>query len=119
MIVVALGGLALLGAALPWTSIARTFRARRDGRGRRSTLPALVDAIAAALAAGLSLEQAFAEVAPTLPASLARPTGAVAASLRLGEPIDRAIGAYDRVVPAADLAPFAIVLSAFARSGAR
>src|SRR5260221_14655272 len=103
MIVVALGGLALLGAALPWTSIARTLRARREGQGRRSTLPALIEAVAAALAAGLSLEQAFAEVAPTLPVTLARPTGEVAASLRLGEPIDRALAAYDPVVAAADL----------------
>lgn len=118
-IVLTIAGLALLGAALPRASIGRTLRVRRDERGRRSTLPALIDAIAAALAAGLSLEQAFAEVAPTLPATLARPTGAVAASLRLGEPIDRALAAYDRVVPAADLAPFAIVLSAFARSGGR
>src|SRR5207244_3024162 len=51
--------------------------------------------------------------------ALARPTATVATALRLGEPIERALDAYDGVVPAADLAPFAIVLSAFARSGGR
>lgn len=117
--VLAVAGIALVVAAVPRRSVMERLRGLQASRGRRSTLPALVDAIAAALAAGLSLEQAFSEVAPTLPAGLAGPTGSVAASLRLGEPIDRAIAAYDRAVPAADLAPFAIVLSAFARSGGR
>ena len=116
-IVLAIGGLVLLAATVPRAPVAAALRARRDRQSRRSTLPALVDAIAAALAAGLSLEQAFAEVAPTLPAGLARPTGAVATALRLGESIDRALTAYEGVVPAAELAPLAIVLSAFARSG--
>ena len=118
-VVLAFAGLGLLVATLPHGSIRAVLRARRDRQSRRSTLPALVDAIAAALAAGLSLEQAFSEVAPTLPLSLARPTGAVAAALRLGEPIDRALAAYDGVISAAELAPFVIVLSAFARSGGR
>jgi len=116
-VALAFAGLALLAAAAPRASIGRMFRARRDQRGRRAALPGLIDAIAAALAAGLSLEQSFAEVASTLPVSLARPTSAVAAALRLGAPIDRALAAYDGVLPAADLAPFAIVLSTFARSG--
>ena len=79
--------------------------------------PALIDALAAALAAGLSLELAFREVAPTLPHALARATAKVGASICLGEPIDQALTAYDRIVPTAELAPFAIVLGAFARSG--
>jgi Flp pilus assembly protein TadB len=118
-VALAVAGLALLVATLPRTTVAEALRARRDRRSRRSALPALIDAIAAALAAGLSLEQAFAEVAPTMPAGLAHPTGAVATALRLGEPIDRALAAYDGIVPGAELAPFAIVLSAFARSGGR
>jgi Flp pilus assembly protein TadB len=116
-IVLAIAGAALVAATLPLASIRGALRARRDRQSLRSALPALVDAIAAALAAGLSLEQAFGEVAPTLPAALARPTNAVATALRLGESIDRALAAYVGVVPAADLAPLAIVLSAFARSG--
>ncbi|HLZ47953.1 MAG TPA: type II secretion system F family protein [Candidatus Limnocylindria bacterium] len=75
--------------------------------------------MSAALAAGLSVELAFGHVAPTLPRGLARPTAAVAAALRVGEPVERALAAYDGVVPAADLAPFAIVLAAFARTGGR
>ena len=118
-IALAVAGLGLLVATLPHASIRAALRARRDRQSRRSTLPALVDAIAAALAAGLSLEQAFAEVAPTLPPSLARPTAAAAAALRLGEPVDRALAAYDGVISVAELAPFVIVLSAFARSGGR
>jgi Flp pilus assembly protein TadB len=118
-VALAIAGLGLLAAALPHAAIRALLRDRRDRQSRRTTLPALVDAIAAALAAGLSLEQAFAEVAPTLPLSLARPTGAVAAALRLGEPVDRALAAYDGVIAAAELAPFVIVLSAFARSGGR
>ena len=118
-IALAIGGLVLLASTLPRGSIRAALSTRRDRQNRRSTLPALVDAIAAALAAGLSLEQAFGEVAPTLPSGLARPTAAVATALRLGEPIDRALDAYDGVIPAAELAPFVIVLSAFARSGGR
>jgi Flp pilus assembly protein TadB len=118
-ITLAAAGVVLLVATLPLGSILDRVRTGRERRSRRSALPALIDAIASALAAGLSLEQAFGEVAPTLPAGLARPTGAVAVALQLGEPIERALGAYDGVVAAAELAPFAIVLSAFARSGGR
>jgi len=71
----------LLAAAVPRAAIRRAIATRRDRQRRRTALPALIDAIAAALAAGLSLEQAFAEVAPTLPAGLARPTAAVATAI--------------------------------------
>lgn len=117
--VVALIGAVLLLAALPKRSVVSAFRSRRAVGATRSALPALIDAIAAALAAGLSLELAFSEVAPTLPGALARATANVSASLRIGEPIERALGAYDGVVSAAELAPFVIVLGAFARSGGR
>lgn len=118
MVLVLIGG-ALLVAAMPRGSVLAAFRSRRAHHATRAALPALIDAIAAALAAGLSLELAFAEVAPTLPRALSRATAKVSASLRLGEPIERALGAYDDVVAAAELAPFAIVLGAFARSGGR
>lgn len=113
------GGLALIGAAVPREAVLDSVRAYRERARQRAALPALIDAIAAALAAGLSLELAFGEVAPTLPRGLARPTAAVAAALRVGEPVERALKAYDGAVVAADLAPFAIVLGAFARSGGR
>ena len=115
----ALAGVALLAAAIPRGALLTAFRSRRASSATRAALPALIDAIAAALAAGLSLELAFLEVAPTLPAALARATAKVSAALRLGEPVERALGAYDEVVSAAELAPFVIVLGAFARSGGR
>lgn len=118
-LVLALVGLALLAVTVPRAPVGRVLHVHRDERARRQALPGLIEAIAAALAAGLSLERSFAEVAPTLPPGLARPTSAVATALRLGEPIERALAAYDGAVPAADLAPLAIVLSAFARSGGR
>ncbi len=116
-IALAVLGLALVAAALPRTRLVAALRRGRSARATRAALPALIDALAAALAAGLSLELAFCEVAPTLPPALARATATAGASLRLGQAIDRAIVAYDGVVPAAELAPFAIVLGAFARSG--
>jgi Flp pilus assembly protein TadB len=116
---VATMGAALLVAAIPWRSLAAALRSRRAGHERRAALPGLVDAIAAALAAGLSLEIAFAEVAPTLPRGLSGPTRHVATALRLGDPVEQALRAYDGVLPAAELAPFVIVLGAFARSGGR
>ncbi|HEY6959770.1 MAG TPA: type II secretion system F family protein [Candidatus Limnocylindria bacterium] len=92
---------------------------RTTDRGARAALPALVEALAAALASGLSLPLAFAEVAPTLPASLASATRRAAASLALGVGIADALAAYERLVPAEDLAPLAIVLRSFSRSGGR
>jgi len=112
-------GAALILAAIPRAAVISALRSWRAAGATRSALPALIDAIAAALAAGLSLELAFSEVAPTLPGPLARATANVSASLRIGEPIERALAAYDGVVSAAELAPFVIVLGAFARSGGR
>lgn len=119
MIVTLAVAIALLAAAIPRQAIASAIRDRTDLQRRRAALPGLIDAIAAALAAGLSLELAFGEVAPTLPPALARPTRAVATALRLGDPVERALDAYGGVLPAAELAPFVIVLGAFARSGGR
>ena len=117
--VAALIGLAFILAAIPRAAVISALRSRRAVGATRSALPALIDAIAAALAAGLSLELAFSEVAPTMPGPLARATANVSASLRLGESVERALRAYDDVVAAAELAPFVIVLGAFARSGGR
>jgi tight adherence protein C len=121
-----LAGAALITAALSivpvqWATrrIPAIANGRRSARERRAALPALVDAIAAALSSGLSLQQAFAEIAPTLPAPLALPTRRVAASLALGVALDDALGAYRGVVPDEDLAPVAIVLGAFVRAGGR
>ena len=98
--------------------VARNLR-RSSGRDSRTALPALVDAVAAALASGLSLTVALAEVAPTLPPGLAAPTRRAASALALGAPIGDALGAYTGVVPDEDVAPLAVVLAAFARSGGR
>jgi Flp pilus assembly protein TadB len=88
-------------------------------RDTRAALPALVDAVAAALASGLSLTVALAEVAPTLPPGLAAPTRRAASALALGAPVGDALGSYAGVVPDEDVAPLAVVLAAFARSGGR
>src|SRR5205814_5390258 len=94
-------------------------RARSGMRECRLALPGLVDAVAAALSSGLSVQLALSEVAPTLPRGLALPTQRAAASMALGASVDEAVGAYAGVVAAEDLAPFAIVLGAFARSGGK
>lgn len=118
-------GIALGLAALSPLPPARLERltallvARRDARERRRSMPALVEALGAALASGLSLPQAFAEVAPGLPPSLAAPTRRAASALFLGASIDEALAAYRGTIPDEDLAPLAIVLAAFARAGGR
>ena len=98
--------------------VARRAR-QRNARDTRAALPALVDAIAAALASGLSLPVALAEVAPTLPPGLAEPTRRAASSLTLGATVGDALGAYAGALPEEDVAPLAVVLTAFARSGGR
>ena len=126
--VLLLAGAVVLGLAVRETRYAREAGAlaqrldpRRRARARelRLALPGLVEAVAAALGSGLSIQLALVEIAPTLPPALARPTEHAAASLALGARLDDALRSYERVVPAEDLAPFAIVLGAFARSGGR
>jgi Flp pilus assembly protein TadB len=94
-------------------------RERAAARERRLALPGLLDAIAAALSSGLSIQLALVEVAPTLPRQLAEATERAAATIALGASVDEALLAYKAVVPEEDMAPFAIVLGAFARSGGR
>lgn len=122
-VALALGAIVVLVvAALPWPvprlgAFAKVRRA--NDRAARIALPALVDALASALGSGLSLPLAFAEIAPTLPRALAAATARTAASLALGARIGDALASYDGIVPAQDLAPVAIVLRSFARSGGR
>ena len=119
------GSLAVAGAVLLVMSLAprrhlalpRLHRPRE--RDTRRAVPALVDALAAALMSGLSLPLAFSEVAPTLAPALAMPTRRVAAALALGARVPEALALYDGVIDAADLAPLVIVLAGFARSGGR
>ena len=91
----------------------------RGHRDVRAALPTLVDALAAALGSGLSLTLAFAEVAPTLPPRLGSATRRVASALALGARVQDALTAYGDVVPPEDLAPVAVVLASFARTGGR
>ena len=125
-VLLAIVGVALLLLLDERRSDALMVAAQRfDPRGRsglresRLALPGLVDAVAAALSSGLSVQLALSEVAPTLPRALARPTERAAASMALGASVDEALGAYAGIVSGEDLAPFAIVLGAFARSGGR
>jgi len=125
-VVLAIVGVTLLGLlderrsrAVAAIALKLDPRARSEMRECRLALPGLVDAVAAALSSGLSVQLAFSEVAPTLPGALARPTERAAASMAMGASVDEAVGAYVDVVSGEDLAPFAIVLGAFARSGGR
>ncbi|HEV8229032.1 MAG TPA: type II secretion system F family protein [Candidatus Limnocylindria bacterium] len=97
----------------------RALGDRRHARDARAALPSLVDALASALASGLSLPLAFAEVGPTLPPELARATRRAAATLALGGSVAAALASYRDVVPDEDVAPLAVVLASFARSGGR
>ena len=121
-VLVALGLLVAFGATPPFAALirrARTLPARATARAARAAFPALIDALAAALASGLAVQSALAEIAPTLPAPLAHATRRAAASLTLGMGPSDALAAYDAVVPAAVVAPLALVLAAFVRTGGR
>lgn len=124
-ILLAIAGVTLLLLDEKRAGAVRAAAARLDPRARsglrecRLALPGLVDAVAAALSSGLSVQLALSEVAPTLPRALALPTERAAASMALGASVDEAVGAYVGVVGDEDLAPFAIVLGAFARSGGK
>ena len=117
----AAGALIVLAAFVdPATPRRLLARARGSGRdATRATMPVLVDAIAAALASGLSLSFAFAEIAPTLPVPFDDAARRVAAGLQLGDRLEDALRSLDRVARPEDIAPFAIVLAAFARTGGR
>ena len=112
--------LLLLALPRPDRLIDRVKRLRSTGRREvRAALPIVVDTLAAALASGLSLPLAFAEIAPTLRPELGLATKRVAASLALGGRVSDALGHFGAIVRPEDLAPFAIVLAGFARTGGR
>ncbi len=112
LLVIALAAIALLPPD------ARTRLAeRRSGRVGRLALPGFVESLGAALGAGLSLELALAEIAPTLPRPLDERCRRAAASLRLGVPLDSALAAFGSPVPPQDLAGLRIVLLSFHRAG--
>src|SRR5438067_6020229 len=106
-----------LGAVVTSRVVAAGSRA--GTRNSRSAFPALVDALASALASGLALPMAFAEIAPTVPPPLASATRRVAASLTLGMRVADALVAYSSVLQDEDVAPLAMVLAAFTRTGWR
>lgn len=103
-------------ALLPADPLAPVRRSRQR-RDARLALPGFVEALGAGLGAGLSLELALAEVAPTLVAPLDACARRAAASLRLGRRLDPALAEFDGAVPAQDLAALRIVLGAFYRAG--
>lgn len=94
-------------------------RAASALRERRVSFPAAIDALGAALASGLSLPQAFAEVAASQPRGIRSPTSRVARGLALGAGLDEALISYRGAIPDEDVAPLAIVLGAFTRAGGR
>jgi Flp pilus assembly protein TadB len=120
-LVLAIGAATLfvLAAPLPRRDVRPLLRrlVQRPSRDARLALPALVDALAAALASGLSLPLAFTEVSPMLPPSLSPASRRVASLLALGARVRDATQEFLTVVPAEDIAPLVVVLEAFARSG--
>lgn len=108
--------LLLLFALLPRD--ARSLLAqRRRTRESRLAFPGFVEALGAALGAGLSLELALAEVAGTLPQPLAARCRRASSELRLGSRLPAALGVLDGCVPYADLAAFRVVIGSFHRAG--
>jgi Flp pilus assembly protein TadB len=120
VLVVAAIGLFLAALPRPRRLLDRVrLRRATNKRDVRAALPIVVDTLAAALASGLSLPLAFAEIAPTLRPELGLATKRVAASLALGSRVPAALGHYSAIVRPEDLAPLAIVLAAFSRTGGR
>ena len=82
-------------------------------------MPGFVEAIGAALSAGLSLQLALAEVAAALPSPVDASCRRASATLRLGSSLEAALASFDGVIPRPDLAPLAVVLGSFERTGGR
>lgn len=112
---------AVASTPLPTHALAalRRARERRTRRSSRDALPGLVDALASALRSGLSIPQAFAEIAPSLPEPLGAKARVAAATLFLGGSLADVATEFADVVPAEDVAPMVVVLIAFHRSGGR
>jgi len=103
-------------ALIPSNARAR-FAARGSGRLTRLALPGFVESLGAALGAGLSLELALSEIAPTLPRPLDERCRIAAASLRLGAPLETALETFGAGLPGQDLAGLRTVLLSFHRAG--
>lgn len=106
----------LLALAFVPTRKPAVFADRRR-RASRLALPGLIEALGAALGAGLSLELALAEVGSTLPQPLAGSCRRAAAALRLGSPLPTALASLEDRVPADDLTALRVVLGSFHRAG--
>ena len=121
LLILAAAAAAIAATPVPRRALAaiRRWRERRARAALRRAFPGLIDALASALRSGLSLAQAFAELAPSLPTDLAKASAVTASSLFLGTPIADALRIYEGVVPARDVAPLGVVLSAFHRNGGR
>lgn len=123
LLLVAGAGLALGAWAAANPVDARRIRDRaiarlgRDRLAARAALPGLTETLAAGLSSGLSLELAFASAASAQPPPLDRAARRAAAALRLGATPEVALEAFQRDVPSADLAPLAVTLGAFVRTG--
>lgn len=107
----------LVGLAIVPTNGRALLAPRRHSRGTRLALPVFVEALGAALGAGLSLEMAFAEVAGTLPQPLAGCCRRASSVLRLGASLPTALASLEDCVPLADLAALRVVLGSFHRAG--
>ena len=89
----------------------RTAEVRRD-------LPALLDLLGVAVAAGLSLSEALAEVARRSRAPLARSWGGIAAQVAVGVPLADALEAHRRELNMPEVESFTGALVRVARHGA-
>jgi tight adherence protein C len=92
-------------------------RAERAAQVRRD-LPALLDLLGVAVAAGLSLSQALAEVGRRSRAPLAREWAGIAAQVALGVPLGDALEAHRRELDMPEIDSFTGALIRVARHGA-
>jgi len=116
-VILLLAAVAFAAIALAPTDPRKWLRRSRERREARLALPGFVEALGAGLGAGLSLEQALAEVASTLVPPLDACARRASAGLRLGDRLVPALAEFDGAVPAQDLAALRIVLGAFHRAG--
>jgi tight adherence protein B len=90
---VLLGAAFVLGALIAWQQSA----ARASRRKLRAVVPAVAQALAAALRSGLPLPEALVAIAAAQPTVVASALRDSAASLRLGQALDAALGPLDEL----------------------
>ena len=105
-----------LGFLAPDVWLARR-RAERIGQVRRD-MPALLDLLAVAVEAGLSLNGALADVARRSHAPLARAWGGIAAQVAVGVPVTEALESHRREFPIPEVESFTGALARAVRHGA-